>query len=576
MSDSQHSPNVLIISNDASVVETIISNNNTGQEINARASMAEVLADSSILESNGIVIFDIGTTDNNVERSIDLAIQLKQTDPTQVLMIFGDKEPLNQILKSSIQPMLFRAFNKPISPNQLFLSFKSANTANKEFIEKRAAGEDILVIGPQENRSNIDLIAEERKANPLVFAGIGVAVLAVIAFLIFGGGNEEATPNNTVNEITEQTTDNVSQDLADVSSQLNDLNQKASNALLDGRLISPKGNNALEYYDRALDIDPYDSVAYEGKKAVSSALRKSYDNLLKKNNFDEAFEALNKITSIDPLNPDNEKLQSSLEKAVTAAAEKEKLANKPAKNSQSVAILEKIDKAKTQSSTKLQAEQALIRSIQSSISANNLIPPQSNNAYTLLSGALRSKKISREKSTPLLSSLTSQLLRQANASFARDNLDQTSNYMSYINRIDVSNPQLATLRSKVNARKIALAQNKSDQEAAAALKARQEAEERQRSEARIIPAKIISRSSPRYPRDAEKKNIQGWVQITFNVGTDGEPKNVEATTAQPTGYFEEAAIKSVKKWVFSPARNQSTGQAVVSQPITTKIRFELD
>ena len=172
--------------------------------------------------------------------------------------------------------------------------------------------------------------------------------------------------------------------------------------------------------------------------------------------------------------------------------------------------------------------------------------------------------------------MTNQLLRQANASFARDNLDQTSNYMSYINRIDVSNSQLATLRSKVNARKIAIAQNKSDQEAAAALRARQQAEERQRSEARIIPAKIISRSAPRYPREAEKKNIEGWVQITFKVGTNGEPTNVEATGAQPSGYFEEAAVKSVKKWVFSPARNQSTGQAVVSQAITTKIRFELD
>jgi len=89
LSYTYYKRNVLIISNDASVVETIISNNNTEQEINARASMAEVLADSSILENNGIVIFDIGTTDNDVERSIDLAIQLKQTDPTQVLMIFS-------------------------------------------------------------------------------------------------------------------------------------------------------------------------------------------------------------------------------------------------------------------------------------------------------------------------------------------------------------------------------------------------------------------------------------------------------------------------------------------------------
>ena len=180
MSYPQQSQNVLVISNDENVVDAIVSNNKTDQKINARRSVQEALSESGLFENNSIVIFDVATTENNVDQAIDQAIKLKQADPTQVLMIVGDKEPLNEILKSNIQPMVYRAFNKPINPNQLFLSFKSANALHVELITKRAAGEDILVIGPQENKTSVDSIAEERKNNPLIFAGIGALALAII------------------------------------------------------------------------------------------------------------------------------------------------------------------------------------------------------------------------------------------------------------------------------------------------------------------------------------------------------------------------------------------------------------
>lgn len=578
MSDPRQSSNVLIISSDSAVVEAIVKNNNTDQKINARPSLQEALSDSSVFENNSIVIFDIATTENNVNKAIDQAIKLKQSDPTQVLMMVGDKEPLNEILKSSIQPMIFRAFNKPVSPNQLFLSFKSANSRHQELLEKRAAGEDISVIGPLENKSNVDLLAQERKTKPLVYAGIGAVVLAIVAYLFVGGNKDVQQTTVQISEPVQPTEVAVSEEQTNVNSQLNNLNQLASNALLDGRLISPAGNNALEFYDQALAVDPYDSIAYDGRKAVAAALRKSYNGLIADENFDEALSALDKITSIEPLNPDNDQLRTDLENAVKEVTKKEQLANaknKPAKATASKSVLAKINKAKTASSSALQAEQVLINQIKSSISSNNLIPPRSNNAFDLLSSSLRSKKISRNNSAPLLRSLSSKLLAQANSSFNRNDLDVTNNLISYVNRIDVSNPELATLRGKLNARKIANTNNQSAEEAARELAARRAAEEKSKSQARIIPAKIISRSTPRYPAAAEDNDIEGWVQVKFTVDTNGVPTNIAITGAQPKGYFENEAIKSVKKWRFSPARNQSTGEAVTSDLISTKLNFEL-
>jgi len=51
------------------------------------------------------------------------------------------------------------------------------------------------------------------------------------------------------------------------------------------------------------------------------------------------------------------------------------------------------------------------------------------------------------------------------------------------------------------------------------------------------------------------------------------PQNVSVEDSQPKGVFEQAALKSIKKWFFSPARNQETGDPVVSQPITTTVQF---
>jgi len=584
MSDPQQSQKVLIISSDAAVVEDIVSNNNTNQSINARPSVQEALSDPDLFENNSIVIFDIGTTENNVDKAIDHAIKIKQADPTQVLMIVGDKEPLNEILKSNIQPMVFRAFNKPISPNQLFLSFKSANALHAEFIAKRAAGEDILVIGPQENKTNVDLIAEERKANPLLFAGIGALVLAVIGYLFLAGGDETDAPQpQAITETIQpvETPKSIAQ--SNVNSKLDLLNLKAKKALTEGRLISPAGNNALEYYDQALVVDPYDPIAFEGRKSVANALRKSYDGLIAQKKYDDAFSALDKITSIDPLNPENDSLRSELEKAVKKTEKvvaSTNSSNTKKDSSSAKKVLKKISAAKSASSSAQQAEQVLIRKIQSSIASNNLIPPQNNNAYTLLSGALRGKKISRANSAPLLTSLSRKLMDQANSSFARNDLNQTNNIMGYVNRIDVNNTQLADLRRRVNAQKIASTGSNNQQSASASDANRRATEARNvtaaRSSSQIIPAKIVSRSTPRYPSAAERQNVEGWVELTFTVNLKGEPQDVSVSSAQPRGYFEEAAIKSVKRWTFSPARNKDTGEPIISKPISAKVDFSLD
>ncbi len=574
MSADNPTPSVLVISADTAVVEAIVGGNTTDQTFNARESVQAALNEQELFENNAIIIFDIDSAGEKIDDAIDQAIKLKQNDPTQVLMLVGDKESLNDILKSNIQPLVYRAFNKPVSANQIFLAFKSAHSLHSELVEKQAAGEDIMVVGPAENRASVDSLAAQRKTNPAIYAGIGVVALGIIAFLLLGGDDEAQDQNAVVDQSTEAV-----QEIEDLTTSTvsitNELNQKAANALLDGRYVTPKGDNALEYFDQVLEIDPYDSTAYEGRKTVAESLRTSYDELVASAKFDEALQTIDALRAIEPLNLENDKLGDELGKAITAHVKKVQESGSAEDIAKTTAVLERLDSDVEGSKTAteaLKAEQVLIGKIDSALEQGNLIPPQKGNAYSLVSEALKGNKISKANSEPRVKDLSTQLLALANTSFTEDNLEETAKLSALVKRLNVDRKGLSDLNKKVKARQ---------EEIAAAKAADEQTEPEPVVEAepeppKIIPAKVISRAPPRYPSRALKNGTEGWVQVMFYVDTDGMPVEVSVRESEPTGTFDSAAIKSVKKWRFSPARNQQTGLAVKSTPITTKVQFRLN
>jgi TonB family protein len=574
MSDDNIKPSALVISADSSVVEAIIGSNTTDQKFNARESVGEVLSNPDLLDGNGIIIFDIDSAEGNVEAAISQAIKLKQTNPTQVLIMVGEKEALSEILKSNIQPLVYRAFNKPISPNQIFLAFKSGYALNAELIAKQAAGEDIMTVGPAENKASIDSLASSRKTSSAVYAGIGVVVIGIVAFLLLGGDDARSpvVVNNTPQEVMTSIEEVVSG-----ASITNQLNQQASNALLDGRYILPNGDNALEYYDQVLAIDPYDLTAYEGRKTVAESLRTSYDKYVAAADFDKALEAVEALRSIEPLNLVNDQLTDQLGKSITAHVKDIQENGSAEDMAKTAAVLERLGDGQAGVSSAvaaLKTEQVLIGKIDAALKKGNLTPPVKGNAYSLVSEALKANKISKSNSEPRVKILSTSLLELANAAFSADNAEDTSMYTALVKHLNVDRLGLSELNAKINTKNIAaaaaLAAEASTQAEAAAI------EEAKPEPPKIIPAKIISREAPRYPSRALKRNIEGWVQVRFYIGTDGRPIEVSVTQSEPDDSFNEAAIKSVKKWRFSPARNQTTGLPVRSTSISTKVQFRLD
>jgi TonB family protein len=93
--------------------------------------------------------------------------------------------------------------------------------------------------------------------------------------------------------------------------------------------------------------------------------------------------------------------------------------------------------------------------------------------------------------------------------------------------------------------------------------------------AKPIPAsalKISTYVAPDYPQRATERNIQGWVDVEFTVGTDGKTRNIVVTDASHETMFRREATDAVEKWQFEP-------RVFMGRPIEqtsfTRIRFVL-
>ncbi|MEL6180303.1 MAG: energy transducer TonB, partial [Myxococcota bacterium] len=69
------------------------------------------------------------------------------------------------------------------------------------------------------------------------------------------------------------------------------------------------------------------------------------------------------------------------------------------------------------------------------------------------------------------------------------------------------------------------------------------------------PPRVRRRIPARYPLQAEREGITGYVVLRGLVERDGRMSRVTVVDAQPRGVFEEAARRAFSRWQFSPGRH---------------------
>ena len=63
------------------------------------------------------------------------------------------------------------------------------------------------------------------------------------------------------------------------------------------------------------------------------------------------------------------------------------------------------------------------------------------------------------------------------------------------------------------------------------------------------------RVPPQYPSRAQRRNLEGYVELQFLVRADGsvDASSIEVLAARPGNVFEEAAERAIASWQFEPA-----------------------
>ncbi|TCI03712.1 TonB family protein [Corallincola luteus] len=85
------------------------------------------------------------------------------------------------------------------------------------------------------------------------------------------------------------------------------------------------------------------------------------------------------------------------------------------------------------------------------------------------------------------------------------------------------------------------------------------------------PSPIV-RIEPKYPMRAARDGIEGEVVVEVVIDEIGGADQVNVVTAKPTGIFDKAAIKAVKRWKWRPTIGTNGPEKVTA---TYKLRFQL-
>ena len=84
------------------------------------------------------------------------------------------------------------------------------------------------------------------------------------------------------------------------------------------------------------------------------------------------------------------------------------------------------------------------------------------------------------------------------------------------------------------------------------------------------PAPVV-RIEPRYPLQAAQNRIEGFVQLQFNIASDGRPIDIQVLHAQPENVFEKESIRALERWRYQPSSDASANQGLKVQ-----LTFTLD
>ena len=340
---------------------------------------------------------------------------------------------------------------------------------------------------------------------------------------------------------------------ADTSGALDNPLRMAELAYEAGMLIEPDEYSAWTLFSRVLRNEPGNAAARDGLTKVADDLVRRGETALDQGRFDDARATVERIRGALPEHAGAKALAEKIWPEVAAGTPTAPALALPVPEVPRVARIEAPAAAAVAPPPKPQADpiEEANAAFEKALAEGRLLTPAEQSAKHYV-GVLNRLAVDHALAKSARTSLSLEFLSRAAQSI--ESLDPEAAGIW----IDEAEALLGATDDGVRKARSALTEQLIAMEAA-----------------KPVPAsalKISQYVAPTFPQRATDRNLEGWVDIEFTVGTDGKTRNIVVTDASHETMFRREATEAVEKWQFEP--RIFMGRAI-EQTSFTRIRFVL-
>jgi TonB family protein len=311
-----------------------------------------------------------------------------------------------------------------------------------------------------------------------------------------------------------------------------------------GMLVEPGEYSAWTLYARVLKAEPGSAAALTGLEKVADDLLRRGETALDQGRFDDARKTVERIRSVLPEHPGAKALAAKIWPQVAP------------QNAAATLRPPAMDAARVEVPAAQPADPVVDPVAQASeafndaMAAGRLLTPADQSAKHYL-GVLLQTDGGHATTQRAREALSQELLSRAAQSVEALDGEAAKIWIDEADALGVDAAGVAKARAALNEHLIAI------------------------ESAKPLPAsalQVVTYVAPVYPPRALTRGMEGWVDIEFTVGRDGNTRNVTATDASHETYFRREAQAAVEKWQFEPRVFMGR---TIEQRSYTRIRFVL-
>ena len=290
----------------------------------------------------------------------------------------------------------------------------------------------------------------------------------------------------------------------------------ARQRLAQGKLVTPADDSAAFFLRSALRAEPDNLAVQQGMRALQERVVAEADTALDAKRLDSARNWISEARKLEVDPAQITRLQARLTAATTQDTKSNLLA---------------LTLRRTQENRLLE-------------------PPQDSARFYL--GRLNDMDPAFPGLPSAVAGLGAKLVASAQGATAQRQFDTAQRLLDEARQIGYSAADLAAADSALRvARESPLAQPRTAQELAP-------------KRVKVVP--------PRYPQDALEDGLQGWVDVSFLVSSEGSVTDARVEGAEPRNRFDRAALAAVKQWKYEP---RAEGVPEYTQRLKARVQFQL-